>query len=75
MGDRRGAYKVLVGKTEGRRSLGKPRHRWEDTTKMDLREVGWGMDWIDLAQDRYRSLVNGVMNLRFPKDAGNFLSG
>jgi hypothetical protein len=69
MGERRGAYRVLVGKSEGRRPLGRPRRRWEDNIKMDLREVGWGgMDWINLAQDRdrWRALVNAVMNLRVP---------
>jgi hypothetical protein len=58
-----------VGKPEGKRPLGTPRCRWEDNTKMDLREIGWGgMDWIDLAQDRdkWRTLVNTVMNLRVP---------
>jgi hypothetical protein len=69
MGERRGAYRALVGKPEGRRPLGRPRRRWEDNIKMDLREVGWGgMDWINLAQnrDRWRALVNAVMNLRVP---------
>jgi hypothetical protein len=69
MGERRGAYRALVGKPEGRRPLGRPRHRWEDNIKMDLREVGWGgMDWINLAEDRdrWRALVNAVMNLRVP---------
>jgi hypothetical protein len=69
MGERRGAYRALVGKPEGRRLLGRPRRRWEDNIKMDLREVGWGgMDWINLAQDRdrWRGLVNTVMNLRVP---------
>jgi hypothetical protein len=63
MGERR------VGKPEGRRPLGRPRRRWEDNIKIDLREVGWrGMDWINLAQDRdrWRALVNAVMNLRVP---------
>ena len=63
----RGAYRVLVGKPEGKRPLGRPRHRWEDNIKMDLQEVGcWGIDWIELAQDRdrWRALVNAVMNLR-----------
>jgi hypothetical protein len=57
-----------VGKPEGRRPLGRPRHRWEDNIKMDLQEVGWGVDWIELAQDRdrWRDLVNAVMNLRVP---------
>jgi hypothetical protein len=67
MGERRGAYRALVGKPAGRRPLGRPRRRWEDNIKMDLREVGWGgVDWINLAQDRdrWRSLVNAVMNLR-----------
>jgi hypothetical protein len=69
MGERRGAYRVLVGKPERRRPLGRPRRRWEDNIKMDLREVGWaGMDWINLAQDRdrWRALVYTVMNLRVP---------
>jgi hypothetical protein len=69
MGERRGAYRALVGKPEGRRPLGRPRRRWEDNIKMDLREVAWGgMDWINLGQDRdrWRALVNAVMNLRVP---------
>jgi hypothetical protein len=70
MGERRGAYRALVGKPEGRRPLGRPRRRWEDNIKTDLREFGWGggMDWINLAQDRdrWRALVNAVMNLRVP---------
>jgi hypothetical protein len=69
MGERRGAYRALVGKPEGRRPLGRPRRRWEDNIKIDLREVGWGdMDWINLAQDRdrWRALVNAVINLRVP---------
>jgi hypothetical protein len=69
MGERRGAYRGLVGKPDGRRPFGRPRRRWEDNIKMDLREVGWGgMDWINLAQDRdrWRALVNAVMNLRVP---------
>jgi hypothetical protein len=56
MGEGRGACRVLVGKPEGRRTLGRPRHRWEDNIKIDLQEVGWGggIDWIDMAQDRDR---------------------
>jgi hypothetical protein len=63
------AYRILVGKPEGKRPLGRPRRSWEDNIRMDLREIGWGgMDWIDLAQDRdqWRVLVNMVMNLRVP---------
>jgi hypothetical protein len=77
MGERRGAYRALVGKPEGRRPLGRVRRRWEDNIKMDLREVGCGgADWVDLAQDRdgWRALVYTVMNLRVPSNAGNFLS-
>jgi len=69
MGEGRSMYRVLVGKPEGKTSLGRARHRWEDNTKMDHQEVGWeGMDWIDLAQDRdrWRALVNVVMNLWVP---------
>jgi hypothetical protein len=76
MGERRGAYRVLVEKPEGRRLLGRPRRRWEDNIKMDLREVGWGgMDWINLAQDRdwWRALVNAVMNLGVSIKCGEFL--
>jgi len=69
MGEGRGVYRVLVGKPEGRRTLGRPRHRWEDKIWMDLREVGCGcVDWMELAQDknRWRALVSAVMNLRVP---------
>jgi hypothetical protein len=69
MGERRGAYRVLVWKPEGRRPLGRPRRRWEDNIKMYVGGIGWGdIDWIDLAQDkdRWRAVVNTVMNLRVP---------
>jgi hypothetical protein len=68
MGEKRGAYRILVGRPEGRRPLVRPRGRWEDNIKMDLQDVGWGMDWIELAQDRdrCRALVNAVMNLGVP---------
>jgi hypothetical protein len=75
MGEVRGAYNILVGRPEGRRPLGRPRRRWEDNIKMDLREIGFGdVDWIHLAQDRdrWRALVNMIMNLRVPQNAGNF---
>jgi hypothetical protein len=69
MGEKRNACRILVGKPEGKRPLGRPRRRWLDNIKMDLREIGWGeVDWIDIAQDRYqwRALVNTVLNLRVP---------
>jgi hypothetical protein len=69
MGEKRNAYRILVGKSEGKKPLRRPRCRWVNNIKMDLREVGWGdMDWIDLAQDRdqWRALVNTVMNLPVP---------
>ena len=69
MGEERGVYRVLVGKPEGRRPLGRPRHRWVDNIRMDLQEVGCGyMDWIALTQDTdmWRTLVSAVMNLRVP---------
>jgi hypothetical protein len=64
----RGACSILVGIPEGRRPLGRPRHRWEDNIKMALQEMGWGMNWMELAQgrDRWRAVVNAVMNLRVP---------
>ena len=69
MGEEGGVYRVLVGKPEGRRPLGRPRRRWADNIRVDLQEVGCGyMDWIGLAQDRdrWRTLVSAVMNLRVP---------
>jgi hypothetical protein len=68
VGDRIGAYRVLVARPQGRRPLGRPRRRWEDSIKMDLQEGWGGMDWIDMAQDRdrWRAVVNAVMNLRVP---------
>ena len=78
MGERRGVYRVLVGKPVGKRPLGRPWRRWEDNVKMDLQEVGCGStDWIELAQDRDRwcALVNAAMNLQVSWNAGNFLTG
>jgi hypothetical protein len=69
VGEVRGAYNILVGRPEWRRPLGRPRRRWEDNIKMDLREIRFGdVDWIYWAQDRdrWRALVNMVVNLRFP---------
>jgi hypothetical protein len=69
MGERRNAYRILVGKPEGTRPLGRPRRWWVDNIKMDLREIGWdGVDWIYKAQDRdqWRALLNTVLNLRVP---------
>jgi hypothetical protein len=69
MGEKRNAYRLLVGKPEGKRPLGRPRHRWADNIKIYLLEIGWGgVDWFGLAQDRdkWRALVNAVMNLQVP---------
>jgi hypothetical protein len=70
IGEKRNAYRILMGNPDGKRPLGRPeKRRWVDNIKMDLREIGWdGMDWIDLAQDKdqWRALVNAVMNLRVP---------
>jgi hypothetical protein len=69
MEEKRNAYRLLVGKPEGKRSLGRPRRRWVVNNKLDLGEVGWGdVGWIGLAQDRnrWRALVNSVLNLRVP---------
>jgi hypothetical protein len=68
-GGGRDAYRILVGKPEGKRPLGKPRRRWVENIKMDLREIGWDdVDWIDRAQygDQWRALVNTVLSLRVP---------
>ena len=73
MGESTGAHRVLVGEPERKRPLGRPRHRWENNIKMDLQEMGYeDMDWIDVAQDRdrWRALVNMVMNRRDPKMPG-----
>ena len=77
MGEERGVHRVLLGKPEGKRPLGRPRRRWEDNIKMDLQEVrGSRGDWMELAQDRdgWRALVNTVRNSGFHKNAGNFLT-
>jgi len=77
MGEWRGVYRVLVRKPEGKRPLGRPSRRWEDYIKMDLQEVGCrGIDWIELAQDRdrWRAVVNVVMDFRVPYNAVNFLT-
>jgi hypothetical protein len=68
MGDRRRAYRVLVRRSKGKRLLGRTKRRWKHIIKMDIQEVGWGIDAIDLAQDRdrWRALVKAVMNLRVP---------
>jgi hypothetical protein len=76
MGEIRDVYRVLVGKPDGKRSLERLRHRWEDNVKMNLQEVGCGgMDWIHLAQDRdrWRALVNAVMKIRVPVKTDDFL--
>jgi hypothetical protein len=68
-GEKRNAYRILVGKPEGKRPLGRPRRRWVDNIKMDLREIVWdGVDSMDMAQDRdqWRALVNTALNLRVP---------
>jgi hypothetical protein len=77
MGEKRIAYRLSVGKPEGRRPLGRPRRRWVDNIRIDLVEVGWGdVDWIGLAQDRdrWRVLVNSVLNLRVPQYSGKLSS-
>ena len=75
-GESRGDYRVLVGKPERKRPIGRPRRRWEDNIKMDLQEVRCeGMDWIDAVQDRgrWRAFLNAVMNLRVPLKSGEFI--
>jgi hypothetical protein len=69
MGEKRNAYRILVGNPEGKRPLGRPRRAWVDNIKMNFGEIGWdGVDWIDMAQDRdqWRVLVNTILNLRVP---------
>jgi len=75
MGQRRDAYLVSAKRPERKKTLGRYRRRWKNNIKMDLQEVGWrGTDWTDLAQDtdRWRALLNAVMNLRVPSNAGKF---
>jgi hypothetical protein len=77
MGEERGVNRVLLGKPEGKRPLGRPRHRWEDNIMVELQQVECGgIDWIGLVQDRERwwGLANAVMNLRVQQNAGNFLT-
>jgi hypothetical protein len=77
-GGKRNAYRLLVGKSEGKRPPGRPRRRWVDNIRMDLGEVGWGdVEWIGLAKDRNRwiALVNSVLNLRVPRSVGKLSSG
>jgi hypothetical protein len=77
MGERRGIYRVLVEKPEGKRPLGRPRYRWEDSIKMDQQKVWCGcLDWIELALDmvKWRTRVIAVINLRVPHNARNFLT-
>jgi len=77
MGEGRGVHRVLVGELEGKRPLGRPRRRWEDNNNMDFQEVGGVCGgWMEFAEDRdrWRALVSTVMDLRVPKNAGNFLT-
>jgi hypothetical protein len=76
-GEERNVYRVLVGKPEGKRQLGRPTRRWEEGIRMDLREIGWGsVEWIQLAQDRdrWQALVNTVMKLPTGSDATELVS-
>jgi hypothetical protein len=74
-GEKRNAYRIFVGKSEGKKSLERPRHRWVDNIKMDPREIEWdGTDWIAQDRNQWRALVNTVMNFRIPQNTGNFLS-
>jgi hypothetical protein len=75
MGEKRGVHRIFMGKPEGKRPLGRPRLRWQDNIKMYLQEVGWGEHGLDLAQDRdkWRALVNAVVNLGVPYKCGDFL--
>jgi hypothetical protein len=78
MGEKRNAFRLLVGKPERNRPLGRPRSGWMDNIRMDLGEVGWGdVSWISLAKDRnkWRAVVNSVLNLRVPRNAGKLSSG
>jgi hypothetical protein len=78
MKEKKNAYRIFVGTPEGKRPLGRPRHGWMDNIKIDIRELGLdGVDWIDLAEDRdqWWALVNTIMNLWVPQNAGKFLSG
>jgi hypothetical protein len=77
VGDRGFAHRVLAGRPEGKRPFGIPSYRWKDNIRIDLQQVGWeGVDWIDLAKgrDRWRALVNAVMNLRVPTKRGRFFT-
>jgi hypothetical protein len=74
-GEKRNACRILVGKPEGKRPLRRPRHRWVDNIKMDVRDIGWGgMEWIDLDMDHWRALVSTVINLQAPQNPRKFLS-
>jgi hypothetical protein len=77
-GEKRNAYRLLMGKSEGKTPLGRPRRRWVDNIRMDLEEVGWGdVDWIGLAKDRdrWRAVVNSVLNPQVPSNSEKLSSG